>query len=380
VESLRRRGKLFISEMDPSTYVDAAAYAVIGGHGGMGSDTLEGSLRILQRDLGAVFANGVGGWLLDFGPLNKAPQGWYSGKTLVDEIRRLVKLGERRVSQEIGSEAEICVVQDLDSVHATAHWMDGRPWANYGIKSTDYVNHWFVNTQARALLRLGAPVDFLYRFDLSEPDARRYRLILVVNAFLLLPEEADRIRDLLRGSGCLVIWYYAPGFITPDRLDLEQMEGLTGFHFSILEEPGPMMIRTDAGEKEFPPAFGVDEKHYPRFTVLDAGVEVLGEWSDGSGVGFALREYEGHTSVYVGTAPVPSGVIRTLAHRAGVRLWSSKQDIVYATHDAAMLVATEPGSRTFTLPRPMTASGGGPATEKHQLDLQYGDVRIFHVP
>jgi hypothetical protein len=366
--------------MDPSTYVDSAAYAVIGGHGGMGSDTLEGSLRILQRDLGAVFANGVGGWLLDFGPLNKAPQGWYSGKPLLDEIRRLVELGGLRSRQEIGSEAEICVVQDLDSFHATAHWMDGKPWANYGIKSTDYVNHWFVNTQARALLRLGAPIDSLYRFDLGGPDARHYRLLLLVNAFLLSPTEADRIRKLLRGSGCLAVWYYAPGFITPDRLDLGQMERLTGFHFSILEEPGVMMIRTEAGEADSPPAFGVDEKHFPRFAVLDAGVDVLGEWSDGSGVGFALREYEGHTSVYVGTAPVPSGVIRTLARRAGVRPWSSKGDIVYATHDAAMIVATEAGSRSFTLPRPMVAIGGGSAALRHELDLAYGDVRIFHAP
>ena len=380
VESLRRRGKLFISEMDPSTYRDAVASSVVGGHGGMGSGTLEGSRRILQRDLGAAFANGVGGWLLDFGPLNRAPEGWYAGAPLIEEIRRLVDLGKRRMLQRIDSEADVCVLEDPESFHATAHWSAGKPWTNYGIKSTDYFNHWFLNTQSRAIHRIGAPSDVLYRFDVRPPDARRYRMMLFVNSFFLSPAEAQRIRSLLRDSGCLVVWYYAPGFIAPDRLNVRQMEELTGFRFSVLEDPGPMMIRCAEGFDAFPPAFGVDEKHYPRFVALNQDAEVLGRWSDGMGTAFAVREYEGHTSVYVGSAPVPATILRYLAQRAGVRLWSSHEDIVYAVHDAAMIVAAHAGMRTFTLPRPMMPAEGGAARVEHQLDLQYGDVRIFVAP
>ncbi len=95
MESMRRRGKLSIAELDPSTYRDAVAHQVIGGHGGLGSGTLEGSLRILRRDLGGVFANGIAGWFLDFGPLNKAPEGWYSGEPVIKEIKRFMDLGVR---------------------------------------------------------------------------------------------------------------------------------------------------------------------------------------------------------------------------------------------------------------------------------------------
>ena len=42
MESMRRRGKLFIAELDPSTYRDAEAHAVIGGHGGPGSGSGRG--------------------------------------------------------------------------------------------------------------------------------------------------------------------------------------------------------------------------------------------------------------------------------------------------------------------------------------------------
>jgi hypothetical protein len=377
LESLRRRGKLFVSEMDPSTYLDASAYSVIGGHGGLGSDTLEGSLRILQRDLGKMFACGVGGWLLDFGPLNKAPSGWYAGDAVIGQIKQLVDLGKaQRPNLDIGPVAEICVVEDVDCFHASAHWKAGSPWTNYGIKSTDYINHWFVNTQSRAIHRMGAPFDGLYRFDLTAEDARKYRLLLVLNAFFLSPQEAERIRMLLRESGCTVVWLYAPGFVSSERLDKAQMERLTGFSFTVLEKPGTMMMKSvlNSGVRRF----GVNEEHFPRFVPDARGADVLGEWEDGSGVGFAVKEYEGHASVYAGTAPIPAEFLRMLAERSGVRLWSSRQDIVFATQDAAMIVATEPGKRSLTLSGPMSPAEGGAAMREHTLEMEYGEVRIFH--
>ena len=85
VESLRRRGKLFIAEINPSTYLEPRLVH----EGGSGHRTVEGSVRILERDLGQVFASGVGGWLFDFGLIGghlKAERGWYSDTPLVDVI------------------------------------------------------------------------------------------------------------------------------------------------------------------------------------------------------------------------------------------------------------------------------------------------------
>jgi len=382
MESMRRRGKLFIAELDPSTYRDAVAHQVIGGHGGLGSGTLEGSLQILRRDLGGVFANGIAGWFLDFGPLNKAPEGWYSGEPVIKEIRRFMDLGARRPGLNLQSVGEFCAVYDQQSYTATAHWMAGQPWTNYGIKSTDYINHWFLNTQARALYRVGAPMDSLFRFDFTRADARKYRLLLFVNTFLLTAEETAQLRANLRDSGTTVVWYYAPGFITPDRLNLAQMEQLTGFTYDVLETPGPMMIhgRMKGSGADVDMSFGVNESHYPRFVVKEKGVEILGEWSDGVGTAFAVKAHEGYTSVYVGTAPLPVQLLRLLAERAGVRMWSSMNDIIYATEDAAMIVATQSGARTLTLPKPMISMDGGSPSRVHNLQMDTGDVGIFLTP
>jgi hypothetical protein len=157
------------------------------------------------------------------------------------------------------------------------------------------------------------------------------------------------------------------------------MERLTGFRFSALETPGTMMIDCSIGDPGSgePTRFGVDELHHPRFAVRGDGYEPLGEWSDGQGVAFARTSYEGHTSVYVGTAPVPARVLRVLAQDAGVRLWSSTTDIIRATHDAAALVATTTGARTLTLPHAMAPVKGGIASARHELTMNLGDVEIF---
>jgi hypothetical protein len=377
--SLRRRGKLFIAELDPSTYRDSAAHDVIGGHGGLASGTVEGSLRILRRDIGGVIANGVGGWLFDFGPLNHAPEGWYSGEPIIREIRHLMEIAARRPALDLSSEGDMCVLFDQQSFTATAHWLDGQPWENYGIKSTDYINHWFLNTQMRSLRRMGSPLDTLFTFDLTQEGVRGYKMLFAVNSFLMSDEDVTALEKMLEGSGVTVLWYYAPAFIGPQRFDLARMERLTGFRFTVHTRPGTMLVRTSMpGRAEsVEGAFGVNESHFPRFTVHDPHAEMLGEWLDGLGPAFARKTHNGFTSVYVGTAPVPVKILRALAGDAGVTLWSTRPDIVAATRDAAMLVATEAGERTLTLPRPMRREGAGEALVRHTLTLETGDVELF---
>ncbi|MEX2116925.1 MAG: hypothetical protein WEB37_08555 [Bacteroidota bacterium] len=378
-ESLRRRGKIFFCEMDPSTNQDSNPHKVIGGHGGLGSDTLEGSKRILQRDLGQVFASGVGGWLFDFGPLNKAKDGWYSGEPIISEIGRLVRLGEKRERLDISPVSQIAAVYDYKSFFATQHWIAEKPWKNYGIRYTDFFNHWFLNTQARAFHRIGAPMDFVFRFDLIQNDVQRYKLLFMVNVFYLTGEECEALKAILRNSGITVVWYFAPGYSTPDGFDISQMESLTGFRFAIHEAAGPMMIRCDIREEDtvIDTRFGVNSTQSPRFAVLPGSGTPFGYWEDNNEIAFASTKHEGYTSVYAGSAPMPMNVLRWLAIKAGVSLWSSEPDVVRATKDAAMIVASKSGKRTLSFPRPLALVEGGPAKRKHDLEMEFGEVRIF---
>jgi hypothetical protein len=204
----------------------------------------------------------------------------------------------------------------------------------------------------------------------------------MVNTFFLTAEEVKQLQDLFKGSGATVVWYYAPGYIGTERFEPKQMEALTGFSFKRIDEPGPMMIKCqidDSGTK-FYREFGVKKPHYPRFAVVqgdDKGIRIHGRWTDNNEIAFASKEHDGFTSIYAGTGPLPIEVLRWIAVKAGVKMWSSKPDNVRATKGAAMIVATDKGERTIQFPHPMAPVEGGAAKTEHRLSMEFGDVRIF---
>lgn len=436
LESLHRHGKIYFVELDAGTFLEPPPVNEDGSGGsdvekeqcmvgGEGSTEREGSLQILNRDLGRMLVTGAAGWLFDFGPVLRTGKSWYNHKVLQEEVRKFADWGKTRMDWDLSSFAEAAAVYEAKSFFATRHWRGEAPFS-FGGHSLDYFTRWFMDSQARAFHRLGAPLDFLYRFDLEEKDRPRYKLLFMTNLFYLTDDEVKRLKVFLRDSGMTVVWFYAPGYIAPDSLNPARMEDLTGFRFHRIDEPGPMLIQmVEDSEREKKirdgdresvwhqvkgldgpgengmegwggvDVFGTSQPQWPRFVINDPAAQILGLWQDGIGPAFAVKEVEGFTSVYVGAAPLPPSILRTLAQQAGVSLWSSKPDIVVASNDATMFVATSNGERTFTLPQPMRevplVSGkdqvhqccedlSGPVGcigAKFTLALKFGDVRFF---
>lgn len=374
--SIRQHGKLYVSEIDPSTYLDRTdGWRAIGGSG---TDSKQGTLNVIRRDLGKVYAEGVGGWFFDFGPHHGVETGWYGSPPIIAAAQHIQQLIAAHQSEDLRSVAQIAVVGDTDSFFATKHWLASRPWPGQGIRYSDFINHWFLNAQARTFNRIGAPVDLLHRFDLTADHLRTYRLVFFPNAYLLAREEIDALHTMLRGSGATAVWYYAPGLLTPEGIVPEHMEHLTGFAFDILHDPGPMMIRSTFEEEEL--RFGVmsPEYYHPRFAVQPADdLEILGRWTRPGRPAFARKPMDGWTSVYVGTAPLPVEWLRRLATEAGATPWTNRPAIVSATRSTAMLVATESGQHTITLPYAMAAEYTSTAQATHTLELDFGEVQLF---
>jgi hypothetical protein len=351
-ESIRRHGKLVMSEMDAHTYLEPTQST----EGGNGKETVAGSVRILQRDLAQVVTTGIGGWLFDFGhfdPPYKARRGWYDDAPMIGAIKAWADVGAARSIWDLESIAEVAVLCDARSFAATRHWTADAPWEGFGVSIMDAIDHWFLAAQSRAVHRLGAPVDFLYPADLTARDRGRYRFLIVPNLFLMSAADVDRLAGILAGSGITVLWMYAPGFVGERRLEPAQMARLTGFSFRELSEPGPLLIETPDDVTPGIRAFGVRKAYSPRFAVIPgSGMEVLGRWTGRDEVAFARRRHDGFTSIYCGAAPVPAELLRRLVADAGVSLWSSRPDIVRATRGAAMLIAADDGERTVRFPAP----------------------------
>lgn len=359
LESVKRHGKLYFAEIDPSTCLETQPENM--GNGGVGSESLRGSRLILRRDLAQMTAQGNAGWLFDIGP------GWYAEREFLDEIRSFVQLGKERVRWNLQSPAQVVAVFQPESFFVTAHWKTARGDGEY-----DLFGDYFLNKQSRAIQRIGAPVDFVDLADLREEDARRYRLFLLCNCFALEDEQIKRLRRLFEGSGATVVWLYAPGFVSSEGLSVERVSRLTGIAVRLLSDEGRMLIEADGR------TFGLPGMHRPRFVVEDASAEVLGRWADGSGVAFTRKRAHGFTSVYVGTAPVPAESLRQLAWQAGVTLWSSQPDVVYASADCVSVTATTDGEREIRLPQPMrrwkALSSRG---QVFRLWMREGETAIF---
>ncbi|MBN1543531.1 hypothetical protein JW992_15425 [candidate division KSB1 bacterium] len=387
-ESLRRHGKLFFVELDASTFVEPPPIHPDGSGaqdvdkefcmiGGDGCTDVDASLKIIERDLAQVLARGAGGWLFDFGPVLRTGKSWYRDPRLIDLVHNYMQWGEKRSRMQLDSISQVAAVYDARTFAATRHWRADPPFTKGG-DNLDYFMRWFMDSQARVLHRLGAPVDFLYHFDLQADDLKRHKIWFMVNVFYLTDDQIQRLKSLLRDSGMTVVWFYAPGFIHPDRLDLARMQDLTGFEFEIKSNPGSMLIRTVAeeGERDSEIVFGVDEKRAPRFVVKDAD-QVLGVWHDSGEPAFAEKSVEGYRSVYLGSAPAPTAVLRRLAQNAGARLWSSEPDLVMACRDIAAVVATTPGQRTLALPEPLHHVRSAVTDRGFTYNAEYGQVDLF---
>jgi hypothetical protein len=382
LESIRRAGKLFFAEIDPSTYLephpeiapDDEVVRELPLMGGVGSTTPEGTRDILRRDVGRLLVSGSGGWLFDFGPTMATRRSWYADEPIIQTIRELVAVGEGGRGSDVSPVAEIAAIYDYRSFFYTRHWLAEAPFQK-GSVNLDFFSKWFLTSQSRVLHRVGAPVDFLFHFDLTREDLERYRLILVPNLFYLPDDELVSLRNKIEGTGTTLVWFYGPGIVSDSGLDARRVSDLMGMEVKLDSNPGSMMIASTVVADE--PIFGADSTQSPRLIVTDDSAEILGRWTDTRETAFARKSAGGVTSVFVGSAPLPVGTLRQLCIDAGARLWSTENDIVVASRDWTMIVATTDGDRSVKLHRPLRSLDDGSVEHEFIMRAHQGQVSLF---
>ena len=366
VGSVRLHNKLYLSETDTCSWLEFDP--TLTDYGGEGTEEPQGTVRALRRDFAQALGEGVGTWILELGP------GWFADKSLMAEIGKLRGLLERGASRDLSPVAEIAAVCQPESFFYTSHWKD--PEAG----EFDLFDSYYLDTMNRALHRVGAPVDFLYVQDMDR--ARDYKMYVFLNDFYLTDEQIAAINRKVRRKGAMAVWVYAPGFVAPTALSAERMGDLIGMKVERMDEPGAMTIgvtdRDHALTRGAEARFGLSGRHSPRFAVVDPAATPLGNWEGTARCAFAARKLPGWTSVYVGAAPMPIGLLRNLAAAAGVHLYSDRPDIVYANASYLALIANGAGRRVCRLNGPMRRVEGGPVERGDvPLDLVHGDVVIW---
>ena len=143
----------------------------------------------------------------------------------------------------------------------------------------------------------------------------------------------------------MIVWTYAPGYVSDGGNSVENMKRLTGLDFMKASAPIDPELTLKDGQK----TGGLGHVIAPVFSPVGAD-EVLGVYSD-SKPGLVMKRTGQATTVFSGTYRLEVPLLMSLARRAGVHLYSDSSDPVDANDSLVALHARFEGKKTIRLPR-----------------------------
>ena len=359
IASLKQHGKLWISESDIRTTFSEAAPNNPSLYGR--PPNIEESLACLKREFAHQLCEGGNGWWFQMG------KSWYHHQPVLALFDQMQHCGEVAMGFDRSSDTDIATVVDLKSL------LTGPPWP----VSSSLLDAFKIQETCR----IGAPVDHYELNDILAPNAKRYKLYLMLNCFSLDERERRLIDTRLRQHGAVLVWMFAPGVFNPDKspgLSTAFARDLLGFALtSQAGSPHKLNMKlTDAGAQFFAgfdskrvfgsferPEWAPDKntgeikQQFPRplevpqrFAGTGDG-EVLAHFEDDGQPSIVKRQGRAATDIWIGSVIAPSDLLRSIARRAGCHLYCDADEIVYANKSFLAIHTRAAGERTFHLRR-----------------------------
>ncbi|MCL5996099.1 MAG: beta-galactosidase [Chloroflexi bacterium] len=335
-ESVRRAGKLWVSEEDMRTHL-------------WPPDSFYGQTRntretgeVLKRQMANLITHGAGAWWCDWG---KPAGGAFAEPELMQLFQRSLEIGRHHLTlPERTSAAQVAVVIDAESAfyRSTLNNFDIPSWRNH----------------AWGIVRMGAPADVILLSDLLEGRTREYKFYFLANTVHFSAHERETLKSVLRRDGKLALWVYAPGFVD-EELSVDYCHDITGIKLRMTPRQWGVNIFLSNFEhpvtQHLPTStfWGTDMRLGPLFTVDDPNVVTLGTAVINQGrcePGFVIRQNSEWASVYSAAPNIPPGVLRELARHAGVHIFNESEDVMYADRAYVALHTVRAGEKTIRLP------------------------------
>jgi len=369
-ESVRRAGKLWISEEDTRTHLwpPDSFY-------GQTRNTSE-TVAVLKRQMANLITHGAGAWWCDWG---KPTGGAFAEPELLAVFKRSLEIGRGALAMpDRASAAEVAIVIDAESpfYRSTLNNFDNPSWRNH----------------AWGIVRIGAPVDVILLSDLLEGRARDYKFYFFVNTVHFSQSDRETIKQVLRRDRKMALWVYAPGFVDHD-LSVDHCADLTGIQLRMTPKQWGAHIYISNFDHPItaplPTAtvWGTEMRLGPLFTVADSNTITLGTVVINQGrcePGLAIRETPDWTSVYSAAPNLPPTLLRELVRYAGVHLYSESDDVMYADRNFIALHTVRSAQKTIRLPHPADVwemythvKLGSNCAEFTDL-VQSGDTRLYY--
>jgi hypothetical protein len=228
--------------------------------------------------------------------------------------------------------------------------------------------------------RCGAPYG---QFTLADALAGKVsaKLQVFLAAWSLTSSER-RALTLNRPSNTTRVWCYAPGYLLPDRADINAMNEVTGFKHRAVSPASAEATPTEAGRKlGLTKPWGPKEAVKPLFTVEATSEETLATYLDGSPA-VAVRRSQCGVDIFVGVPALTPELVRAFARMAGVHLFTEENAAVWAAegllsvqaHETGPLVIHTGHNRAVRDALTGAKLGCGPSLT---LPMEAGEVRVL---
>ncbi|MCE5249293.1 beta-galactosidase [bacterium] len=327
--SVALHGKLWWDENDYRTYLTPGKSEIEGW-----SPDLHSTEMLQLRQLANQITNASAGWWFDMGG------GWFDSPEAMAMIKKLNDIAERSVQCDRTSVSEIAVVVDEKSL------------ADIELGGNLYRP--LIMDQRLPVGRIGAPADWILLDDLAA--APSYKMYVFLNAFRVTEEQKRAIRQLPSRGAKAIVWVYAPGLVN-STLDASGSIELTGLNLKLLPDRGPLFVEVNDEGAAFLPGvreklmYGTPNRVGPFVIGDDSSADVLGTMYGTDAPGLIMKTID-NVEVYFSSAPLlPESLLRGIAVRAGVHLYSFNDDILYVNASFIGIHTPRSGKRTLRLPR-----------------------------
>ncbi|GMW03875.1 MAG: hypothetical protein AMXMBFR84_50090 [Candidatus Hydrogenedentota bacterium] len=306
LDSLALHGKLGIVEEDSYTHLSSPPQDLLIAPGYPDrTQTMEETQALLRRNFANAFTHRNGMWIFDL-----LSDGRWNDKAIWDSAKLLLRMAA--ASRDVPVfEPQIAVLMDEESVHF--------------LQDTT----WPVLLQSLAVWlsefdRMGTPVGYYLQSDIARlPDS--VRMIVLANPYVL-SEDAQRQIDRLLDLGCTVVLTYAPNAAGGAGSSvLANIAEATGF--TVESKTDSMPLRIKSVETDETVALGTDNWANRIVITSDSG-HILARYMETDEVSAVARPQGKGVLVYSATPRLPVGLLRWMAQRSGVHVYSNAPGMV----------------------------------------------------
>ncbi len=363
--SVRLHEKLFYNEDDTRTHLAAPDAGF-----GRCSD-LAASVGVLRRNLVGTLSAGGTQWWMDL-----HARGWFSDAELLEEIASMGRLAEELLQGERASTSQVAVIVSKESSR----------YLRYDEALTDAL----LGRQLSELAAMGAPFEVFDASDLqrlfASPEGRNYRLVIFLDCLYLSPGERQAIREHVARDGRTLLWVYAAGLVTEDGVSTGAMADVTGIRADLWDRTWPLKaVSFLTGERV---TYGTDQDVGPMLYGEDPDAVVHGwirRWvvERPDMPGLLEKDMGEWRSIWSAAPTLPAVLLREIARRAGVHIYTEKGDQVFANPSLLAVHAACDGERTMLLPESVTVKDAftgesvGERVNEFAIVMRRGETRVW---